>query len=111
MTTKIFDNPRNENLAPAVNRKLEAGFDMTVSNIDLNVTLYSEKMENGFSFESYYENFIFNRYTQPVQNGLDLYFVPGSGYSISILEPEPKYSFRSQMIPFLSVLPIRKTVP
>ena len=79
VTTKIFEDPRNESLAPAVNRKLEAGFDMTVSDIDINVTLYSEKMENGFSFESYYENFIFNRYTQPSQNGLDLYFVPGSG--------------------------------
>ncbi|MCA1740890.1 MAG: TonB-dependent receptor, partial [Bacteroidales bacterium] len=79
VTTKVFENPRNENLIPAVNRKLEAGFDLTVSNIDMNVTLYSEKMENGFSFESYYENFIFNRYTQPLQNGLDLYFVPGSG--------------------------------
>ncbi|HCM59512.1 MAG TPA: hypothetical protein DIS74_03905 [Bacteroidales bacterium] len=79
VTTKIFENPRNESLAPAVNRKLEAGFDMTVSDIDINVTLYSEKMENGFSFESYYENFIFNRYTQPSQNGLDLYFVPGAG--------------------------------
>jgi outer membrane receptor protein involved in Fe transport len=45
----------------------------------MNITLYSEKMENGFSFESYYENFIFNRYTQPAQNGLELYFVPGSG--------------------------------
>ncbi|MFN2335911.1 MAG: carboxypeptidase-like regulatory domain-containing protein [Bacteroidales bacterium] len=79
VTTKVFENPRNENLIPAVNRKLEAGFDLTVSNIDMNVTLYSEKMENGFSFDSYYENFIFNRYTQPLQNGLDLYFVPGSG--------------------------------
>jgi hypothetical protein len=79
VTTKIFENPRNENLSPAVNRKLEAGFDLTVSDIDMNITLYSEKMENGFSFESYYENFIFNRYTQPTQNGLDLYFVPGSG--------------------------------
>lgn len=79
VTTKIFDNPRNENLVPAVNRKVEGGFDLTVDGIDLNVTLYSEKMENGFSFESYYENFIFNRYTQPLQNGLELYFVPGSG--------------------------------
>ncbi len=79
VTTKVFENPRNENLIPAENRKLEAGFDMTVSNIDINVTLYSEKMENGFSFESYYENFIFNRYTQPLQNGLDLYFVQGEG--------------------------------
>ncbi len=79
VTTKIFENPRNENLVPAVNRKIEGGFDATVNNIDLNVTLYSEKMENGFSFESYYENFIFNRYTQPLQNGLELYFVPGSG--------------------------------
>ena len=79
VTTKIFENPRNENLVPAVNRKVEGGFDLTVNDIDLNVTLYSEKMENGFSFESYYENFIFNRYTQPLQNGLELYFVPGSG--------------------------------
>jgi hypothetical protein len=79
VTTKIFENPRNENLVPAVNRKIEGGFDMTVNDIDLNVTFYSEKMENGFSFESYYENFIFNRYTQPLQNGLELYFVPGSG--------------------------------
>lgn len=79
VTTKIFENPRNENLVPAVNRKIEGGFDLTVENIDLNITLYSEKMENGFSFESYYENFIFNRYTQPLENGLELYFVPGSG--------------------------------
>lgn len=79
VTTKIFENPRNENLVPAVNRKLEAGFDMTVKGIDLNVTLYSEKMENGFSFESFYDNFIFNRYSAPAQNGLNLYFVPGSG--------------------------------
>lgn len=79
VTTKIFENPRNENLVPAVNRKLEAGFDVSVNDIDMNVTIYSEKMENGFSFEYYYENFIFNRYTQPTQNGLNLYFVPGSG--------------------------------
>ena len=81
VTTKIFENPRNENLVPAVNRKLEAGFDLTVRDIDLNVTIYSEKMENGFSFEQYYDNFIFNRYTPPLQNGLDLNFVPGSGVS------------------------------
>ncbi|MDT8374095.1 MAG: TonB-dependent receptor [Bacteroidales bacterium] len=79
VTTKIFENPRNENLVPAVNRKIEGGFDLTLNDIDLNVTLYSEKMENGFSFERYYENFIFNRYTQPLLNGLELYFVPGSG--------------------------------
>lgn len=79
VTTKIFENPRNENLVPAVNRKLEAGFDLTVKGIEMNVTLYSEKMENGFSFEQYYDNFIFNRYTAPLQNGLNLYFVPGSG--------------------------------
>ena len=79
VTTKIYENPRNENLVPAVNRKLEAGFDLTVRSVDMNVTLYSEKMENGFSFERYYENFIFNRYTAPTTNGLDLYFIPGSG--------------------------------
>jgi len=79
VTTKIFENPRNENLNPAVNRKIEGGFDLKVKDLSLNVTLYSEKMDNGFSFESYYENFIFNRYIQPLQNGLDLYFVPGSG--------------------------------
>lgn len=79
VTTKIFENPRNENLNPAVNRKIEGGFDLKVKDLNLNVTLYSEKMDNGFSFESYYENFIFNRYTQPLQNGLELYFVPGSG--------------------------------
>ena len=79
VTTKVFENPRNVNLEPAVNKKLEAGIDMTISDIDVAITLYSEKMENGFSFEQYYENFIFNRYTQPLQNGLDLYFVPGSG--------------------------------
>ncbi len=79
VTTKIFENPRNENLVPAVNRKLEAGFDLTVKGMELNVTLYSEKMENGFSFEQYYDNFIFNKYTPPTQNGLNLYFVPGSG--------------------------------
>ena len=79
VTTKIFEDPRNVNLEPAVNRKLEAGFDLSISDIDMNVTLYSEKMDNGFSFESYYENFLFNRYTQPTQNGLELYFIPGSG--------------------------------
>lgn len=79
VTTKIFENPRNENLVPAVNRKLEAGFDLTVKGTGMNVTVYSEKMENGFSFEQYYDNFIFNRYTAPLQNGLNLYFVPGSG--------------------------------
>ncbi|MBK7488225.1 MAG: hypothetical protein IPI74_00030 [Bacteroidales bacterium] len=68
-----------KNLNPAVNRKIEGGFDLKVKDLSLNVTLYSEKMDNGFSFESYYENFIFNRYIQPLQNGLDLYFVPGSG--------------------------------
>jgi outer membrane receptor protein involved in Fe transport len=78
-TTKIFENPRNENLKPAVNRKLEAGLDMTINEIGLNVTLYSENMENGFDFNSYYENFIFNRYTAPLLEGIDLYFIPGSG--------------------------------
>jgi hypothetical protein len=79
VTTKIFENPRNENIEPAVNRKLEAGVDMKMWGVDMSLTLYSEKMENGFSFESFYDNFIFNKYTPPLQNGLNLYFVPGSG--------------------------------
>lgn len=79
VTTKIFENPRNENLIPAVNSKVEAGFDLTMWKVNMNVTLYSEKMENGFSFEQFYDNFIFNKYTPPTQNGLNLYFVPGSG--------------------------------
>ncbi len=85
VTTKIFENPRNENLVPAINRKLEAGFDMKLWEVDMNVTVYSEKMENGFSFEQYYDNFIFNKYTPPTQNGLNLYFVPGSG--VSYIDP------------------------
>lgn len=79
VTTKIFDNPRNTNLEPAVNTKLEGGIDFGIGGTDISLTVYSEKMENGFSFQSYYENFIFNRYTQPSQNGLDLYLVPGTG--------------------------------
>lgn len=79
VTTKIFENPRNENLVPAVNRKLEAGLDMTIAGVEMNFTLYSEKMDNGFGFEKYYENFIFNRYTKPSIEALDMYLVPGSG--------------------------------
>jgi hypothetical protein len=86
VTTKIFENPRNENLVPAVNKKLEAGFDLTVSDIKMNVTAYSEKMDNGFSFEQYYENFIFNRYTAPTVTGLNLYFVPGTG--VCYIDPD-----------------------
>jgi hypothetical protein len=79
VTTKIFENPRNVNLEPAVNSKLEAGIDFSLGGTDMSVTVYSEKMENGFDFTSYYENFIYNKYTQPSQNGLDLYLVQGAG--------------------------------
>ncbi len=79
VTTKVFDNPRNINLEPAVNKKMEAGIDFGLGSTDISLTVYSEKMENGFDFQSYYENFIYNKYTQPNQNGLDLYLVPGTG--------------------------------
>ncbi len=79
VTTKIFDNPRNENLVAATNRKLEAGADIGLGNVDVNLTLYHEKMTNGFGFATYYENFIFNRYLAPTQGGLDLYYLSGSG--------------------------------
>ena len=79
VTTKIFENPRNTALEPAVNEKIEAGIDFGLGGADVSVTLYSEKMENGFDFQSYYENFIYNKYTQPTQNGLDLYLIQGTG--------------------------------
>lgn len=81
VTTKIFENPRNENLKPALNKKMEAGIDLTFKKVNLTLTAFKESMENGFSFQSYYENFIFNKYTQPSQNGLAdyFYFVPGEG--------------------------------
>ncbi len=49
VTTKIFENPRNTNLEPAVNTKLEAGIDFGLGGTDISLTVYSEKMENGFS--------------------------------------------------------------
>jgi len=81
VTTKIFENPRNENLKPALNKKLEGGIDLGIGNINVSVTFFKERMENGFGSQNYYENFIFNKYTQPSQLGLSdyFYFVPGTG--------------------------------
>lgn len=81
VTTKIFDNPRNENLKPALNKKLEYGFDMKLLNTDISVTFFKEKLTDGFGWRNYYENFIFNKYTQPDQLGLAdaFYYVPGTG--------------------------------
>jgi hypothetical protein len=77
--TQVYDDPGNNNLKAAINRKLEGGIDLTVNDIDMSVTLYSEKMDNGFSFESHFQNLVFNNYDNLTIVGANPYYINGDG--------------------------------
>lgn len=79
MQTQVYENTGNKSLKAALNKKIEGGIDINVNDIDISVTLFSENMENGFSYERHYENMIFNNYDDVPKTGTNPYFVSGDG--------------------------------
>jgi len=56
VTTRVF-NTRNEQLKIATNKKMELGFDVTfMEDKRLAVTAYSERLKNGYSFNTTFES-------------------------------------------------------
>ncbi len=88
ISTKLYEDTSNDDLRPAVNRKVEMGVDLGISKVKLSLTAFYERMNNGFSFERYYDTFIYNNYANldyielgldPEIHVLDPYFVQGQG--------------------------------
>lgn len=77
--TQVYENTGNDDLKAAVNHKLEGGVDIMIKNIDMSITLFSERMENGFSFEKSYQNLIYNNYDDVPATGTNPYYVNGDG--------------------------------
>jgi hypothetical protein len=79
LTTKIYEDTRNYNIKPAVNRKFDGGIDFKIRKIEVSLTGFYEKMINSFSFEKYYSTNIYNVYDPLSQAGLNPYFIEGEG--------------------------------
>jgi hypothetical protein len=77
--TAVYDNTSNNNLKAALNTKVEGGFDLKIDNISFNVTVFSEKMKNGFSFKRSYHNMVYNKYDGITAEGTNPYYVQGDG--------------------------------
>ena len=78
LTTKIYEDTRNYQLKPAVNKKYDTGIDFKFRGVDVSLTGFYEKMVNGFSFERYYSTNIYNVY-ESVGSGLNPYFIESEG--------------------------------
>ncbi|HDR89245.1 MAG TPA: TonB-dependent receptor [Bacteroidetes bacterium] len=79
LSTYVEEDTRNYDLKPAYNRKMEAGFDLTVAGVELLVTAFREKMTDGFSFHRKYNLFIYDKYETLSETGLNPYYIPGEG--------------------------------
>jgi len=77
--TKLYENVSNDKLKAAKNRKLEGGFDVNISGIDISVTAYSETTKNNFSFEKQYQTLEYNDYASLTFEGAAPYYVNGEG--------------------------------
>ena len=63
-TTKVIDDTSNPNLKPITNTKYEAGVDLKIKGINISLTGFSEKIINGFSFQSQFMVLNFNKWDQ-----------------------------------------------
>jgi hypothetical protein len=79
LTTKIYEDTRNYKLEPATNRKLDGGVDFKIRGIDVSITGFYEKMIKGFSFERYYDTYIYNEYEPLSSGGLNPYYIQNDG--------------------------------
>jgi hypothetical protein len=66
VNTKIFDT-KNPDLEPSENLKLEAGVVFKVQNVNAVITVFREKLSNGFDFAS---NYVFTRYNRYLSDGV-----------------------------------------
>lgn len=64
VTTRVIESTGNPNLKPITNTKYEAGTDFRIKGIKISLTGFSEKIINGFSFESQYYVMDFNKWDQ-----------------------------------------------
>ncbi len=77
--TNLIEDTRNTELKPTVNQKFEGGLDIKIRDIDMSITLFSEKMENGFSFDRFYTTMVYNNYDNLSILGANPYYVEGDG--------------------------------
>ncbi len=111
-------NPRNVELEPARNRKIELSGDLNVGGNRLSVTVFRERMTSGFRNQSHYDSYTYKKYdtstidaaTLTSQLSLDdlTYTVVNelSGYSMytngSMTQKEGvEYTFESVRVPVL----------
>ena len=105
--TDVVEDTRNYNLKPAINLKYEAGLNIKLAGIDLELTAYSENMEGGFSHFRTYQPFVVNRYEGLTQSGLSPRYIPGQGVvyndpvtnDLIVLTTTPDTVFRSYTYP------------
>ncbi len=57
-----IENPTNYELQPALNSKYEAGLQIKIGKMSLDVTLFNERLDNGFSSESAFVSHAFRKY-------------------------------------------------
>lgn len=57
-----IEDPTNYNLQPALNTKYEVGLQVKIGKMSLDVTIFNERLNNGFSGESAFVSHTFRRY-------------------------------------------------
>jgi hypothetical protein len=90
LTTKIYEDTRNYQLKPAVNKKFDGGLDFAFRSMNASFTGFYEKMNDGFSFERFYDINIYNLYEPLTQGGLNPYYIPENGvYYNDLISGDP----------------------
>lgn len=73
-TTKIYET-QNKDLQIATNKRLEFGFDLRIKNKTLDVTAFSDRLNNGYSMGNTintFKPFTYNEYKRNTQNQIEL---------------------------------------
>jgi len=79
VNTIVIEDTRNYDLRPAQNKKYEAGLDIKVGRVDVQLTGYYEKQTDGFGLHRNYYPAVFNRYERLTIPNARPEFVPGVG--------------------------------
>ena len=77
--TDVITDTRNYNLKAASSWKYEAGMNMTLAGIDMEITGYYENVTDGFAHQSMYQPLVTQRYQALTQGGLSPRFITGTG--------------------------------
>ncbi len=99
MTTRVFDT-KNDDLKMAKNRKAELGLDFNLNKVNLSITAYSEKMDNGFGFMTQFVPIQYNKYIMNASDQLELDAANSKQYYVTYTKPTNKLYIENKGIDF-----------